>query len=191
MTCCRQSMTLLPYKVPLRSHLRRLQGAAVTTLVWRVLQIDKKYSISIPFVESSRSVPEAMRCSRPTAEDACGHRCCRDCSQQLMWICVVAISVRLYSSAGETREPAKTNLGGRNHDNSSAEHLRITSENQWRVFANSLASEGLVVELIEQQQLQNLWDRAAAGATSFGRTYVPTLGNLTLHKKYIRFLFTC
>ena len=48
-------------------------------------------------------------------------------------------------------------------------HLRITSESQWRTFANSLAAEGLVVELSEQQQLQKLWERAVVGANSFGR----------------------
>lgn len=51
-------------------------------------------------------------------------------------------------------------------------HPRITSESQWRTFANSLAAEGLVVELAEQQQLQKLWDRAVVGANSFGRKYV-------------------
>ncbi len=51
-------------------------------------------------------------------------------------------------------------------------HLRITSESQWRTFANSLASEGLVVELSEQQQLQKLWEREVVGAKSFGRRCV-------------------
>lgn len=57
------------------------------------------------------------------------------------------------------------------HSNNS-QNLRITSENQWRTFANSLAAEGLVVEIDEQQQLQKLWDRAVVGANSFGRKYV-------------------
>lgn len=52
---------------------------------------------------------------------------------------------------------------------------RITSEVQWRTFANSLASEGLVAELTEQQQLQKIWDRAVLGANSFGRKCVPPL----------------
>lgn len=59
---------------------------------------------------------------------------------------------------------------------------RITSQSQWRTFANSLASEGLVVELAEQQQLQKLWDRAVLGANSFGRMCVPPpLSNFRYH----------
>lgn len=44
------------------------------------------------------------------------------------------------------------------------------------MFADSLASEGLVVEQAEQRQLQKLWDRAVVGANAFGRRYVYVLG---------------
>eukprot|EP00903_Cladosiphon_okamuranus_P015923 g14708.t1 len=69
-------------------------------------------------------------------------------------------------------------IGG---NGSNAQKNLITSESQWRTFANSLAAEGLVVEQHEQQQLQKMWDRAVVRANSFGKKAVPSLSIRDVH----------
>lgn len=94
------------------------------------------------------------------------------------------------SLAGASLDPVATD-SPKGASGGSAQHLHITSESQWRTFANSLASEGLVIELSEQQQLQKLWDRAVVGANSFGRKCVPLLGILMAYVDLLGFTPGC
>lgn len=88
------------------------------------------------------------------------------------------------AAGGESTATGGTNVSAALHS-SGLELLRITSERQWRSFTDSLASEGLIVEVAEQCQLQELWDRAVAGANAFGRRYgaafITSIGRIMCH----------
>lgn len=62
-----------------------------------------------------------------------------------------------------------------NGSSAQPENVHLTSAEQWRTFSDSLASEGFVTELSEQQQLQKIWDRALISSDAFGKRYCFTL----------------